>query len=121
MVQGIGRDDRVISVLFQRLDQPLCKIALIKLGLRHFDLGQLNHPLRKILPIHGAAVLVELLRQRARAETDIQHGLTAVCQHRVVDGVQHALIARKRVRVPLVRQADTSIVSVRPQIKALFV
>lgn len=29
VMQGIGRDNRVISVLFQRLDQPLCKIALI--------------------------------------------------------------------------------------------
>ena len=121
VVQRIGREDKIIALRAERLQQPLFEIAGIEFRIRHLLLRQLHHPLRKILPIHAAALCIEPGRQRPGAEADVQHISAAVCRHTVDDRVQDLLIAREGVAPRRVGVRDAPVIFIGPLVKTCVI
>ena len=121
VVQGIGRDDRVVPAPLQLPGKALGEVALAQDRARHLLPRKLDHPRGKVLAEDLAGLGAELGGQRAGAKADVQDLPPGRGEHAPVDLPEDRPVPRKGVGSRLVGEAHALVIAVRPQVESIVV
>ena len=105
----------------QRFCQSLCKISLVQMGVGHFFGCQFNHSGGKILPKDRATVFIKFRCQYAGSKPYIQHNCIFLLRDNTENAAEYFLVTCKWIRVIVIGNTYSFIISIGPHVKALVV
>ena len=87
----------------------------------HLLRSQLDHTRREILTIDRAFIFVQLRCERSDAEADVQNNRIGLFYDCLINGSRRSLVSSKGIRISLVGQSYTRVVTVRPEVKSFLI